>query len=126
MVTPCPQDRDKALSEGRQCKRKCRTDADCISARKKCLCDGICGRSCIRPDILCPELSSIPNGRVKVGSVQFGGRATFTCDETFFMSGAREISCQGDGSWWPQPPLCTTRGEASVAHIFIAPGMQGR
>ncbi|GIX98483.1 hypothetical protein CEXT_609671 [Caerostris extrusa] len=46
----CPRDRTEAESTGRNCLRKCKLDADCISARKRCLCDGLCGWSCVRPD----------------------------------------------------------------------------
>ena len=45
----CPRNREEAVSRGRQCLRKCKTDADCISSRKRCLCDGLCGWSCVRP-----------------------------------------------------------------------------
>lgn len=45
----CPAFREEAAARGRQCLRKCKTDADCISSRKRCLCDGQCGWSCVRP-----------------------------------------------------------------------------
>lgn len=45
----CPRNREEAAARGRQCLRKCGSDADCISAKKRCLCDGLCGWSCIRP-----------------------------------------------------------------------------
>lgn len=45
----CPRSREEAAARGRQCLRKCKTDADCISSRKRCLCDGLCGWSCVRP-----------------------------------------------------------------------------
>ncbi|GIY17314.1 uncharacterized protein CDAR_35911 [Caerostris darwini] len=45
----CLRNREEAAARGRQCLRKCASDADCISTRKRCLCDGLCGWSCIRP-----------------------------------------------------------------------------
>lgn len=45
----CPRDRTEAIAHGRNCLRKCKNDQDCISTRKRCLCDGLCGWSCIRP-----------------------------------------------------------------------------
>ncbi|KAL3208661.1 hypothetical protein MRX96_052504, partial [Rhipicephalus microplus] len=45
----CPQNREEAAALGRRCLRKCKTDEDCISSKKKCLCDGRCGWSCVRP-----------------------------------------------------------------------------
>ena len=32
--------------------------------RKLCLCDGLCGLSCIRPEKECPELADPPSGQV--------------------------------------------------------------
>ncbi|KAF2365055.1 hypothetical protein FHG87_004188 [Trinorchestia longiramus] len=46
----CPRDEEAAKRMGRTCLRKCSSDSDgCLSRRKKCLCDGICGMSCIKP-----------------------------------------------------------------------------
>lgn len=50
--TLCPRNREEAGERGRQCLRKCRTDANCISNKKRCLCDGLCGWSCVRPGML--------------------------------------------------------------------------
>lgn len=37
------------FSQGQKCLRKCSSDEDCKSKKKKCLCDGACGMSCIKP-----------------------------------------------------------------------------
>jgi len=34
--------------ENRRCFRRCNTDSDCRGSKRKCLCDGECGMSCIR------------------------------------------------------------------------------
>ena len=34
--------------EHRKCQRQCVTDEDCKGSRRKCLCDGECGLSCVR------------------------------------------------------------------------------
>jgi hypothetical protein len=34
--------------EHRKCQRQCVTDEDCRGSKRKCLCDGECGLSCIR------------------------------------------------------------------------------
>ncbi|KAI1289812.1 Protein lev-9 [Halotydeus destructor] len=93
----CPRSREDASARGRQCLRKCKTDADCISSRKRCLCDGLCGWSCVRP---------VANGNFKVSGDYFGARVIYACDEGFYMSGPRERICQGDGTWSDQPPEC--------------------
>lgn len=47
--TLCPRDEDQATLLGQKCLRKCSSDEDCKSKKKKCLCDGACGMSCIKP-----------------------------------------------------------------------------
>lgn len=45
----CPRDREEAKARGQSCLRKCNSHKDCISSKRRCLCDGLCGWSCIRP-----------------------------------------------------------------------------
>lgn len=45
----CPRDEEQATLLGQKCLRKCSSDEDCKSKKKKCLCDGVCGMSCIKP-----------------------------------------------------------------------------
>ncbi|GBP40678.1 hypothetical protein EVAR_36414_1 [Eumeta japonica] len=40
-----------------KCLRKCSSDEDCKSKKKKCLCDGACGMSCIKPGAEPPRSS---------------------------------------------------------------------
>uniref|UniRef100_A0A1Y1LRN0 WAP domain-containing protein n=1 Tax=Photinus pyralis TaxID=7054 RepID=A0A1Y1LRN0_PHOPY len=47
--TLCPRDEEQATLLGQKCLRKCSSDEDCKSKKKKCLCDGACGMSCIKP-----------------------------------------------------------------------------
>ncbi|KAL1427364.1 hypothetical protein MTO96_017420 [Rhipicephalus appendiculatus] len=56
----CPQNREEAAALGRRCLRKCKTDEDCISSKKKCLCDGRCGWSCVRPVFELEEAGQFP------------------------------------------------------------------
>ena len=103
----CPSiNREDAIEMGRTCLRKCRTDSNCISSKKRCLCDGVCGWSCVRPDLKCDQLQPIPFGKIKVSGDHFGARATYSCDPAYFMAGTQNRICQGDGSWSDQPPSC--------------------
>lgn len=45
----CPRDEEQATLLGQKCLRKCSSHEDCKSKKKKCLCDGVCGMSCIKP-----------------------------------------------------------------------------
>lgn len=45
----CPRDEEQATLLSQKCLRKCSSDEDCKSKKKKCLCDGACGMSCIKP-----------------------------------------------------------------------------
>ena len=58
----------------------------------------------------CEELPSIEHGQFKLNGNYFGARVTYSCDEEFYMSGARERICQGDASWSDQAPECRKKG----------------
>lgn len=45
----CPRDEEQATLLSQKCLRKCSSHEDCKSKKKKCLCDGACGMSCIKP-----------------------------------------------------------------------------
>lgn len=47
--TECPRDEEQATLLKQKCLRKCSSDEDCKSKKKKCLCAGACGMSCIKP-----------------------------------------------------------------------------
>ena len=56
---------------GMLCVRRCTVDQDCTNDRKLCLCDGLCGLSCIRPEKECPELPDPENGQVTLDGRHF-------------------------------------------------------
>ena len=43
----CPRKPELILN--RKCLKKCRDDKDCRGRRKQCLCDDVCGKSCVKP-----------------------------------------------------------------------------
>ena len=53
----CP--RKPELAKNRQCLKKCLSDLDCKSKKRRCLCDGVCGRSCVKPSEFSWSASSI-------------------------------------------------------------------
>ena len=68
----CPvRDEVKAKPQGIECMTKCLSDHGCQNKRKLCLCDGVCGMSCIRPEKECPELPDPPNGQVHLTGRHF-------------------------------------------------------
>lgn len=85
--TECPRDEEQATLLGQKCLRKCSSDEDCKSKKKKCLCDGACGMSCIKPDRECPELEQPSLGQVVLSGRHFGGRATYTCPHGYHVVG---------------------------------------
>ncbi|XP_039298453.1 sushi, von Willebrand factor type A, EGF and pentraxin domain-containing protein 1 isoform X2 [Nilaparvata lugens] len=102
----CPRDEELALFLGQKCLRKCSSDEDCKSKKKKCLCDGSCGLSCIKPERECPALENPTLGRVVVSGKLFRDKATYTCEAGFHVVGLRERTCQADGQWSGGAPTC--------------------
>ncbi|KAL1513275.1 hypothetical protein ABEB36_002702 [Hypothenemus hampei] len=104
--TVCPRDEDLATSLGQKCLRKCFSDEDCKSKKKKCLCDGACGMSCIKPDRECPEPEDIELGTVTTTGRLFGARATYSCEHGYHVVGLQSRTCQADGKWAGHAPAC--------------------
>ncbi|ESP00264.1 hypothetical protein LOTGIDRAFT_225988 [Lottia gigantea] len=91
----------------RRCSKRCITNQDCVSAKKKCLCDGVCGLSCINPNAGCDLLPPISYGRVDIiPPNMIGGRARYSCYPGFHLVGRSERTCQPDGKWDGAPPSC--------------------
>ena len=68
----CPvRNEAAARAQGIECMTKCLSDHGCQNKRKLCLCDGVCGMSCIRPEKECPELPDPPNGQVHLTGRHF-------------------------------------------------------
>ncbi|XP_038218678.1 uncharacterized protein LOC119837224 isoform X1 [Zerene cesonia] len=102
----CPRDEEQATLLGQKCLRKCSSDEDCKSKKKKCLCDGACGMSCIKPDRECPELEQPEIGKVSLTGRLFGDKAVYSCPHGYHVVGLQSRSCQADGKWAGQPPAC--------------------
>ena len=100
-------------------------DAGCQNKRKLCLCDSVCGLSCVRPEKECPELPDPEDGQVHLTGRHFqvrgpvltvaGGncghycqdRAVYTCDQGHRLVGVDKVVCQTSGQWSGAPPRCT-------------------
>lgn len=102
----CPRDEEQAELLGQKCLRKCSTDEDCKSKKKKCRCDGSCGMSCIKPERECPALNEIDHGTMTVTGRFFGDRAHYTCDPDYYTVGLVDRSCRADGHWTGTTPSC--------------------
>merc|ERR1719204_1056990 len=101
-----PRNEFAARAKGISCVAKCLSDNDCQNKRKLCLCDGICGMSCIRPEKECPELPDPPNGQVHLTGRHFQDRAVYTCDEGYQIVGVEKVVCQTSGQWSGEQPTC--------------------
>lgn len=102
----CYENRLEALELGRRCSRRCRKDMPCENARKQCLCDSLCGLSCIKPDSTCHPITKVENGDFFPKSNKFGAVITFSCNDGYFLFGSRERMCQGDEEWTGTPAEC--------------------
>ncbi|XP_070582252.1 sushi, von Willebrand factor type A, EGF and pentraxin domain-containing protein 1-like isoform X2 [Ptychodera flava] len=106
----CPRKPEAISTLGRDCNKQCSSDSNC-SGNKRCLCDDVCGFSCVNPNARCPALESPTNGRMEAsqGSNRvFGTVMTYFCDDGFKLSGSgnSEIHCQGNRQWSDTPPTC--------------------
>ncbi|KAK0075726.1 hypothetical protein PV325_006452 [Microctonus aethiopoides] len=102
----CPRDEKQFEVLDQKCLRRCSTDEDCKSKKKKCRCDGPCGMSCIKPDRECPELTAIEHGKMTVTGKLFGDSAHYLCDHDYFIVGLSERTCRADGRWTGDTPIC--------------------
>jgi len=103
----CPaRNEHEVRSKGLSCVRKCIIDADCQNDRKLCLCDGLCGLSCIRPEKECPELPDPVNGQVHLNGRQFQDEARYSCNEGFMLVGVEKAYCSASGRWSGEAPSC--------------------
>ncbi|XP_046420389.1 protein lev-9-like [Neodiprion fabricii] len=102
----CPRDEEQADRLNQKCLRKCLTDEDCKSKKKKCRCDGACGMSCIKPDRECPELQEISYAMMTVTGRFFGDTVQYVCDPSYFAVGLSVRSCRADGQWTGSTPSC--------------------
>lgn len=102
----CIENRAEALEVGRQCSRRCKADVPCENTRKQCLCDGLCGMSCLKPDLNCAELPKIQNGDFYPKSTRFSTKVVYRCDPGFYLFGSIDRLCQGDEDWSGTPAEC--------------------
>ena len=54
---------EAARAQGLKCMTRCLSDGACQNKKKLCLCDGLCGLSCVRPEKECPELPDPDSGQ---------------------------------------------------------------
>ncbi|XP_006826066.2 protein lev-9-like [Saccoglossus kowalevskii] len=103
----CPRKPDM-IGEGRTCKKACTTNASC-SENRECLCDDVCGFSCVNPTAICFQLESLENGQITVPeNPVFGNEAIYTCNAGYRFSQPGESIrlCQGDREWSGTAPMC--------------------
>lgn len=107
-LTVCDQERLPEERGSRKCSKRCDSDKDCVSSKKKCMCDGKCGKSCVNPNLRCyPMPVDIPHGRVEIKPFnKFEAIATYTCDDGYTLVGLPARVCQGDETWMGEEPRC--------------------
>ncbi|CAH1787575.1 unnamed protein product [Owenia fusiformis] len=108
----CP--RKPELAAKRTCLKKCRSDTDCRGRNKRCLCDDVCGKSCVKPTKRCKPLEKLEHGYVEIVPYnKFSAKAKYLCDEGFVIYGQPSRICQGDGKWSGKPPSCESDGRCT-------------
>ncbi|XP_045132686.1 uncharacterized protein LOC123516957 isoform X3 [Portunus trituberculatus] len=102
----CPRDESAIERAGRECLRRCNGDGDCLSRRKICMCDGICGLSCVNPEKECGDLENPLFGFVEFTGRRVGSLATYKCQQGYHLLGEERRVCQGNGEWSATAPEC--------------------
>ncbi|XP_058874390.1 complement receptor type 2 isoform X1 [Acipenser ruthenus] len=122
----CPE-RAGPSERGRGCLKACLQDQDC-PIRRKCLCDGECGWSCVSPARSCPWPLSSPQSvsLLLSPSPSFSALIEVSCQEGFMMADGRQVvirRCQGDRHWSGEEPFCVSVSEPTETPLTCpAPG----
>ncbi|XP_022181036.1 sushi, von Willebrand factor type A, EGF and pentraxin domain-containing protein 1 isoform X2 [Myzus persicae] len=102
----CPRNEEQAAFMGQSCLRKCSSDEDCKSKKKHCLCDGLCGMSCVKPERECDELPNPEHGVVQMTGRLFSDKATYSCEIGYQLIGRDHRTCHATGAWSGVEPFC--------------------
>ena len=54
----------------------------------------------------CGNLVGPDNGNVMIGMTTLGSEVTYNCDPSFSLRGDESRTCQPDGSWSGEDPVC--------------------
>lgn len=54
----------------------------------------------------CGNLRDPPNGQVDLTGIRVRDRATYSCNRGFVLQGVSVRTCQANGAWSGQEPLC--------------------
>ncbi|OQR99081.1 hypothetical protein ACHHYP_07395 [Achlya hypogyna] len=65
----------------------------------------------------CPPLSNIPRGTVYVTGTEPGATATYSCDSTHKLHGAKTRTCEF-GSWTGDEPICRVHYSCAMDNTF--------
>ncbi|KAM8927733.1 beta-2-glycoprotein 1-like [Pelodytes ibericus] len=111
----CSNRKDNLI--GQICQKACKTDKDCTSKRR-CLCDGDCGLSCITRTRSCPFPVNMDNSETRLvkGTRNFGDQMFVLCHPGFKMASGQAMAlsrCQGDRKWSVTAPCDAVLDPAS-------------
>lgn len=102
----------KARKAGRKCPPKCAMQKDC-QRKKKCVCDGLCGKTCQIPSKRCSDIASQkkkPGTKIACSAgYSVGSVCTFSCEKGYKLKGNPAVICQGTSKWTNEKnlPTCT-------------------
>ncbi|XP_043936429.1 beta-2-glycoprotein 1-like isoform X2 [Protopterus annectens] len=111
MLDVCPERSGNLTEEESQsCIKACLTDKDC-TRRRKCLCDGACGLSCVSQGRSCPWPLEKENAHVLPikGSQTFDAVIKVICKPGFQTANKKKeffSRCQGNRKWSEETTTC--------------------
>ena len=95
-----------------------------VSFMAACDCLDLIDRQLFNPLPVCSGGGGTIPGAISNGGVTYtslavnSGRATYQCDERFFISGDNLRECQGDGSWSGSLPTCQLQEGIRILYVI--------
>ena len=100
-------------------------DAGCQNKRKLCLCDSVCGLSCVRPEKECPELPDPEDGQVHLTGRHFQVRGPVVTVASVTVATnartARSTPATRATGWWAWTRWCARPAASGPAPRPAAP-----
>ena len=70
----------------------------------------LCMHTNFRLELRCPDLENPADGSVVYDGLVVGSQATYSCNDGYRLVGSSTRTCEIDGTWSGESPLCSQSG----------------